>query len=144
MRPAPVVWMRQAAIRTNTSTVVLEGGARGEDPPGGGRRFSPGPSALHEVLHVKARFKQLGGETLPGSRFSPDRKDFNPILDDLARQIAQARSTRKNAKVAVYFAGGDEIVPILKAAAKRPELTGVMWYGCDSTGMVASRPMASP
>jgi len=87
------------------------------------------------AVHVKARFKQLGGETLPGSRFSPDRKDFNPILDDLARQIAQARSTRKNAKVAVYFAGGDEIVPILKAAAKRPELTGVMWYGCDSTGM---------
>lgn len=89
------------------------------------------------TVHVKARFKQLGGEALPGSRFAPDRKDFGPILDDLARQVAQAlRGNRKNPKVAVYFAGGEEIVPILKAAAKRPELAGASWYGCDGTAML--------
>jgi len=89
------------------------------------------------TVHVKARFKQLGGEALPGSRFAPDRRDFTPILDDLARQVGQAlRGSRKNPKVAVYFAGGEEIVPILKAAAKRPELAGVAWYGCDGTAML--------
>ncbi len=87
------------------------------------------------TVHVKARFRQLGGEALPGSRFSPDRKDFGPILDDLARQVTQAARDRKNAKIAVYFAGGDEIVPILKAASKRPELAGLPWYGCDATAM---------
>ena len=89
------------------------------------------------TVHVKARFKQLGGEALPGSRFAPDRKDFAPILDDLARQVGQAQHNgRKNPKVAVYFAGGEEIVPILRAAAKRPELAGVSWYGCDGTAML--------
>ena len=88
------------------------------------------------AVHVKARFKQLGGEALPGSRFAPDRKDFEPILDDLARQVGQAqRGDRKNPKLAIYFAGGEEIVPILKSAAKRPELAGLPWYGCDATAM---------
>ncbi|MEL7639386.1 MAG: ABC transporter substrate-binding protein [Solidesulfovibrio sp.] len=84
------------------------------------------------VVHVKARFKQLGGQALPGSRYAADRKDFAPILDDLARQLAQAQ---KGGKAAVYFAGGEEVVPILKAAAKRPELAAVPWYGCDATSM---------
>uniref|UniRef100_I2Q4J4 ABC-type branched-chain amino acid transport system, periplasmic component n=1 Tax=Desulfovibrio sp. U5L TaxID=596152 RepID=I2Q4J4_9BACT len=88
------------------------------------------------TVHVKARFKQLGGESLPGARFSPDRKDFNAILDDMARQVGQIRRDRKNAKLAIYFAGGDEIVPILKGASKRPELAAVPWYGCDGTAML--------
>ncbi|WP_428562420.1 MAG: ABC transporter substrate-binding protein [Solidesulfovibrio sp. DCME] len=87
------------------------------------------------VVHVKARFKQLGGQALPGSRFAADRKDFAPILDDLARQLAQAQKDGKAGKAAIYFAGGEEIVPILKAAAKRPELAAVAWYGCDATSM---------
>jgi branched-chain amino acid transport system substrate-binding protein len=88
------------------------------------------------TVHVKARFKQLGGEALPGSRYSPDRKDFESILDDVVKQATQAlRGNRPNPKVAIYFAGGDEIVPILKAAAKRPELAGLAWYGCDATAM---------
>ena len=88
------------------------------------------------VVHVKARFKQLGGEALPGSRYAPDRKDFSPILDDLAKQLAQAGRSGKSPKAAVYFAGGEEIVPILKAAAKRPELIGVGWYGSSGTAML--------
>jgi len=88
------------------------------------------------VVHVKARFKQLGGEAMPGARYAADRRDFTPILDDLSRQVAQAaRSGSKNGRVAIYFAGGDEVVPILKAAAKRPELAAVPWYGCDATAM---------
>lgn len=87
------------------------------------------------VVHVKARFKQLGGAAQPGSRYAADRKDFAPILDDLAKQLAQAQKSAKGGKAAVYFAGGDEIVPILKAAAKRPELAAVPWYGCDATSM---------
>lgn len=88
------------------------------------------------TVHVKARFKQLGGEALPGARFAPDRKDFGPILDDVAKQVGQITRDRKNAKLAIYFAGGEEIVPILKAAAKRPELAAVPWYGCDATAML--------
>jgi branched-chain amino acid transport system substrate-binding protein len=88
------------------------------------------------VVHVKARFKQLGGEALPGSRYSPDRKDFTPILDDLAKQLAQAQRTGKAPRAAVYFAGGEEIVPILKAAGKRPDLSGVGWYGSSATAML--------
>lgn len=88
------------------------------------------------TVHVKARFKQLGGEVLPGTRYAPDRRDFEPILDDLAKQVAQAlRGGRKNPKVAVYFAGGEEIVPLLKGAARRPDLAGLAWYGCDATAM---------
>jgi branched-chain amino acid transport system substrate-binding protein len=88
------------------------------------------------VVHVKARFKQLGGEALPGSRYSADRKDFGPILDDLVKQLAQAQRSGASAKAAIYFAGGEEIVPILKAAAKRPELTSVGWYGSSATAML--------
>jgi branched-chain amino acid transport system substrate-binding protein len=88
------------------------------------------------TVHVKARFKQLGGTALPGSRFAPDRKDFTPILDDLARQVAQAGKTGGKAKLAIYFAGGEEIVPILKAVSKRPELADLPWYGCDTTAML--------
>ena len=87
------------------------------------------------TVHVKARFKQLGGTVMPGSRFSQDRKDFAPILDDLSRQLAQAQKSAKGGKTAIYFAGGEEIVPILKAASKRPELAAVPWYGCDGTAM---------
>ncbi len=88
------------------------------------------------TVHVKARFKQLGGEALPGTRYAPDRKDFEPILEDLSKQVAQAlRGGRKNPKVAVYFAGGEEIVPLLKAASRRPDLAGLPWYGCDATAM---------
>ncbi|MHC1713689.1 MAG: ABC transporter substrate-binding protein [Solidesulfovibrio sp.] len=89
------------------------------------------------TVHVKARFKQLGGEVLPGTRFAPDRKEFDAIVDDLARQVNQAlRGNRKNPKVAIYYAGGEEIVPILKAASKRPDLAGLSWYGCDATAML--------
>lgn len=89
------------------------------------------------VVHVKARFKQLGATALPGTRFAPDRKDFTPILDDLVRQVAGAAAkTGGKGKVAVYFAGGEEIVPILRAASKRPELAAVPWYGCDTTAML--------
>ena len=87
------------------------------------------------VVHVKARFRQLGGEVLPGARFAPDRKDFAEILDNLAKQVGQLSRERKSGKVAVYFAGGAEIVPLLKGAAKHPELAAVPWYGCDSTAM---------
>lgn len=88
------------------------------------------------TVHVKARFRQLGGSTLPGTRFAPDRKDFTPTLDDLVRQVAQAVKANPKGKLAVYFAGGQEIVPILKAASKRPELTELPWYGCDTTAML--------
>ena len=88
------------------------------------------------TVHVKARFKQLGGEALPGSRYAPDRKDFTPILDDLAKQVGQAQRSGKAAKVAIYFVGGEEVVPILKAAAKRPELAGLGWYGSSATAML--------
>ncbi|KHK03789.1 branched-chain amino acid binding protein [Desulfovibrio sp. TomC] len=88
------------------------------------------------TVHVKARFKQLGGEALPGSRYAADRKDFAPILDDLAKQVAQAQHSGKSPKVAIYFAGGEEIVPILKAVAKRPELAGLSWYGSSATAML--------
>ena len=85
---------------------------------------------------MKARFKQLGATALPGTRFAADRKDFTPILDDLVRQVAGAAKSGAKGKVAVYFAGGEEIVPILKAAAKRSELAAVPWYGCDTTAML--------
>ncbi|MHC1790379.1 ABC transporter substrate-binding protein [Solidesulfovibrio sp.] len=88
------------------------------------------------TVHVKARFRQLGGEAVPGSRYAAERKDFTPILDDLAKQAAQAQRNGKAAKVAIYFAGGEEIVPILKAAAKRPELAGLGWYGSSATAML--------
>lgn len=88
------------------------------------------------VVHVKARFKQLGGEAMPGTRYAPDRRDFTPILDALSQQVVQAaRAGARNGRVAIYFAGGDEVVPILKAASKRPELAAVPWYGCDATAM---------
>ncbi len=86
------------------------------------------------TVHVKARFKQLGGAVQPGSRYSPDRKDFAPILDALSAQL-QAAKSGKGGKAAIYFAGGEEIVPILKAASKRPELAAVPWYGCDAAAM---------
>ncbi|EFL50953.1 Extracellular ligand-binding receptor [Solidesulfovibrio fructosivorans JJ]] len=87
------------------------------------------------VVHVKARFRQLGGEVLPGARFAPDRKDFSEILGDLAKLVGQLSRERKNGKVAIYFAGGPEIVTLLKGAAKHPELAAVPWYGCDGTAM---------
>ncbi len=87
------------------------------------------------TVHVKARFKQLGGTALPGTRYAPDRTDFTPILDNLSKQVAQAKQGGGRGKVAVYFAGGGEIVPILKAASKRADLSAVPWYGCDATSM---------
>lgn len=87
------------------------------------------------VVHVKARFRQLGGQALPGVRFAADRKDFTPIINNLLRQIAQARPAAPKGKIAVYFAGGAEIVPVLKTAAKHPELARLPWYGCDGTAM---------
>ena len=87
------------------------------------------------VVHVKARFKQLGGEALPGTRYASDRKDFGPIINELFRQAGQAVRASSKGKVAIYFAGGAEIVPILKEAAKHPELASLPWYGCDATAM---------
>lgn len=84
------------------------------------------------VVHVKARFRQLGGEVLPGVRFDPDRKEFGDIIDNLVKQVSQR--ARKSGKVAVYFAGGAEIVTLLKDASKHAELA-VPWYGCDGTAM---------
>lgn len=86
------------------------------------------------AVHVKARFKQLGGQTLGGARYSDDRKDFEPTIAELVQQVGQAMKNPQ-AKVGIYFAGGPEIVPLLKAAAKHPELANLPWYGCDGSSM---------
>jgi len=87
------------------------------------------------VVHVKARFRQLGGQALPGTRYAADRKDFTPIINDLLRQVSQELRASPKAKVAIYFAGGAEVVPVLKAAAQHAELANLPWYGCDATAM---------
>jgi len=87
------------------------------------------------VVHAKARFKQLGGEALPGSRFDPDRTDFAPILEDLKKQIDQAKATDPKAKIGVLMVAKNEAVPLLKAAAAIPGLESLNWYGCDATAM---------
>jgi len=87
------------------------------------------------TVHVKARFKQLGGQALGGTRYSDGRKDFEPIISELMQQVSQALKASPSAKVGIYFAGGAEIVPILKAASKHAELANLPWYGCDGTAM---------
>ena len=87
------------------------------------------------VVHAKARFKQLGGEILPGSRYAPERTDFGPIAADLKAQIDKAMAENPKAKIGVLLVAGDEAVPILKTAAADPGLAGLNWYGCDATAM---------
>jgi len=87
------------------------------------------------VVHAKARFKQLGGEALPGSRFDPDRTDFAPIVEDLKKQIDKAMAADPKTKIGVLLVADEEAVPILKTAAGVPGLAGLNWYGCDATAM---------
>ncbi len=87
------------------------------------------------VVHLKARFKQLGGAALPGSRYAPDRTEFEGIVADLKKQIDAAKAKNPKADVAVAFAGGDEVVPVFKAASQVPGLSQLTWYGCDGTAM---------
>ncbi len=87
------------------------------------------------VVHAKARFKQLGGEALPGSRYDPDRTDFAPILEDLKKQIDQAKASDPKAKIGVLMVAKNEAVPLLKTASGIPGLESLNWYGCDATAM---------
>lgn len=87
------------------------------------------------VVHAKARFKQLGAEALPGSRFDPDRTDFAPIVEDLKKQIDKAMAENPKTKIGVLLVAGEEAVPILKTAAGVAGLETLNWYGCDATAM---------
>ncbi len=87
------------------------------------------------VVHAKARFRQLGGEAAAGARYDPDRTDYAAVVDELVRELEKLRAEKPSAKPAIVFVGGNEVVPVLKAAAKKPILASLPWYGSDASAL---------
>lgn len=87
------------------------------------------------MVHIKARFRQLGGESAAGARYDADRKDFGPIVDELVKEVDNIRTANPKARMAVVFVGGNEVVPIFKLAAQKPALAGLPWYGSDAQAL---------
>ncbi|WP_051261497.1 ABC transporter substrate-binding protein [Desulfovibrio inopinatus] len=84
------------------------------------------------VVHVKARFRERHGRVVPGVRYYPTRSEFGSYVDLLVQEIAKS-PVRDKSKIAIYYAGSNDIAAIFNEAAKRPELNGYNWYGCDRT-----------
>jgi len=87
------------------------------------------------TVHIKARFKQLGGEAAAGARYNPDRTDYTAIVDELVKETENIRAANPKAKPAIVFVGGREVVTIFKLAAKHPVLAGLPWYGSDAAAL---------
>jgi branched-chain amino acid transport system substrate-binding protein len=87
------------------------------------------------IVHAKARFRQLGGESAAGVRYNPDRTDFAAIVDELSREAENIKAANPKAKAAIVFVGEKEVVPIFKEAANRPGLSSLPWYGSDASAL---------
>ena len=99
-------------------------------------RDDVGNNGLHQSL--QSRFEAVGGKVYPGVQYTPDQQDFSSVAATAAAQLAQALAEvgGDTARVAIYTASFDEIVPLMKAAAAFPTLKTVKWFGSD--GVVQS------
>jgi len=98
-------------------------------------RDDTGNSDLHEAL--EEAFDAAGGTTEKGVMYSQDEKDFEVPVEDLRRQVEDARSG--GGKVAVYLAAFDEVVQLFDQARKDSVLRSVEWYGSD--GVAQNQPL---
>jgi branched-chain amino acid transport system substrate-binding protein len=83
---------------------------------------------------IRTAFQAAGGKATAGIEYAATTPDFAKVLDAVEQQLAAARSTA-GAKVAIYLAAFDEVTQLFAAAATRPALAGVAWYGSDGVAL---------
>jgi branched-chain amino acid transport system substrate-binding protein len=84
---------------------------------------------------TKRLFEATGGLVMPGTRYTPDTKDFSAVLQSLSAQVAQAASTQGNGAVGVYLTAFDEVTDLFMQAQSWGELVAVKWYGSDGVAL---------
>lgn len=98
-------------------------------------RDDAGNRGLH--TSTSASFTALGGTSLAGLAYAPETSDFTTQVNALAAAVRNARTSKPNARVAVYLASFEEAVDIMRIARNDADLSAVRWYGGD--GVAQSR-----
>ncbi len=82
---------------------------------------------------VRAAATASGVQVTPGFQYEPSTTDYGPALQAVAAQVATATQQFGAARVGVYYAGFEESANLFAAAQAMPGLSGVRWYGADSS-----------
>ena len=85
------------------------------------------------VSSVRAAASASGIQVTPGFPYEPSTTDYGPALQAVAAQVATATQQFGAAHVGVYYAGFEESANVFAAAHAMPGLSGVRWYGADSS-----------
>ena len=91
-------------------------------------REDPGNAGLEKA--TRARFTALGGTALAGVHYGAEVNDFSQTITGLYSQLRPAIEQYGKDRVAVYFAGLDD-VKLFTSAANQAVLGSVRWYGSD-------------
>jgi branched-chain amino acid transport system substrate-binding protein len=86
---------------------------------------------------TRSHFTNAGGEVSTGIQYDANTKNFSSQVQMLETQVQNALTQhgQNTAEVGVYLAGFDEVVSILKLAAKSSALSSVRWYGSDGVAL---------
>jgi branched-chain amino acid transport system substrate-binding protein len=84
---------------------------------------------------TSAAFEEKGGRSLEGIRYLPGTTDFNATVASLDVLAGKAIESDGTGAVGVYAVSFSELSDIMAAAATKPNLSRVRWFGGDgSTG----------
>ena len=75
---------------------------------------------------------------LPGIRYDPGSADYAGLASDLAAAVAEAALAGGSGRVAVVYAGFEEITGVMGAAASHGILAETRWFGTDASARDAS------
>lgn len=78
---------------------------------------------------LKTFFEELGGHCGEGVSYDPELSDFSLVAQSLNANVAAVQGEN----VAVLLVAYDEYLPIMQQSAAYPLLSGIRWFGTDST-----------
>lgn len=88
-------------------------------------------NGLHD--HLKTFFSEEGGQIASNIRYSPNTKNFEKQIKDLALNLEMAIGQYGKKHVAVQVTSFEEVKDILEYASQYKILKSVRWYGSDGS-----------